>query len=225
MQRRLYTHSANIDCAMQCFTNQLDQNILSILEQQTSCLAENKQLQINLTSCNCIQDDYKQKYIQQSALLDDVNKEKEKLIIYEGHLQLIKSIGDRIKQMHNCKLQLKEYCSLIGKEELSGSEKVDIELLFSYLECKSEISKDHFSKVQAPFYRLLEHVLITKKNLTDLIIQGDFTKMKEAQEQENNFSSDNCHFICDIDVEDLDESSTYAKAFEAAWKIFSKIFL
>jgi len=225
MQRRLHTNSANIDCAMQCFTNQLDQNILSILEQQTSCLAENKQLQINLTSCNCTQDDYKQKYIQQSALLDDVNKEKEKLIIYEGHLQLIKSIGDRIKQMQKCKLVLQQYCLLIGKEEPSDSEKIEIDQLVSFLECKSKISQDHFSKVQAPFYRLLEHVLITKKNLTDLIIQGDFTKMKEAQEQEKNLPSNNCHFICDIDVEDLDESFNYSKAFETAWKIYSKVFL
>ena len=47
--------------------------------------------------------------------------------------------------------------------------------------------------------------------------------MKEAQEQEKNLPSDNCHFICDLDMEDSDEGFNYAKAFEIGWKIFSKV--
>lgn len=292
MQGRLHIQTVNVDCAVQCFTNELNQSVLSTIEQKTSCLTENKQLQENLTNCNQDTDnlkqkykeqtkllnnvqeerdsatrekeqvtkvqnalddikkekdeviaqkdavikeketfikeleDYKQKYTSQSALLHDANQQKKKFIIYEGHLRLIGSIDYRIKQMEMCKLQLQQYCSLIENGKSSDKEEIknEMERLLDYLECKTEISQDHFKKVKASYARLLNNVLMTKKNLTNLIIKGDFEKMKAAQNREKNLPSDNCHFICDLDVEDSESSYNYGKAFEKAWEFFCNIF-
>ena len=68
---------------------------------------------------------------------------------------------------------------------------------------------------------------MVKKNLTDLLITGNFEMMQEIYEQKKDLPTDNCRFICSLDVEDIDTqfNATYWKAFEDGWKLFSKYFL
>ena len=214
---------------MECFTNPLNQNFPNVVE-----------LHNNYKTCHehyiILQDENERKDMQLSdtkkekndliktlnKTREDCNTYKKKLDVYEEYLDFIGSIDMQIRNMDTCNSYLKIYCHCLKMEDNNCAKR-----FFHYLECEDVLPQNYYDKVKESYGKLLRDVLMVKKNLTDLLITGDFEMIKEIYEQKKDVPTDNCHFICNLDVEDLDAqfNATYWKAFEDGWKLFSKYFL
>ena len=141
---------------------------------------------------------------------------------YKKYLELIGSIDGRIQKMDTCYSYLKIYCDCLKDEDHHCAKR-----FLGYLNCEDNLPQNYYDKIKASDGELLQDVLMVKKNLTDLLITGNFEMMKEIYEQKKDLPTDNCHFICSLDVENIDTqfNATYWKAFEDGWKLFSKYFL
>ena len=229
MQGRLYFYFNNANCAVECFTNPLNQSIPNVVE-----------LHNNYKTCHeeyiILQDENERKDIKLSDtekeindLIKTLNKtrkdwntSKKKLDAYKEYLDFIGSIDGRIQNMDTCNSYLKSYCDCLKDKDDDCAKRY-----FNYLKCEDDLPQNYYDKIKASYGRLLKDVLMVKKNLTNLLITGNFEMMQEIYEQKKDLPTDNCHFICSLDVEDLDTqfNATYWKAFEDGWKLFSKYFL
>ena len=228
MQGRLHFYFNNANCAVECFTNSLDQNITNVVE-----------LHNNYKTCHedyiILQDENERKDKQLSdtekeknGLFKTLNKThkdwrtcKKKLDAYMKYLEFIGSIDGRIRYMDTCNSYLKGYCDCL-KEDYRCAKR-----FLGYLNCEDDLPQNYYDKIKVSYGRLLDDVLMFKKSLIDLLITGNFEMMQEIYEQKKYLPTDNCRFICSLDVEDIDAhfNATYWKAFEDGWKFFSKYFL
>ena len=152
----------------------------------------------------------------------DWNTCKQKLNAYNKYLKFIGSIDERIQKMDTCYSYLQTYCINLGKNDYEGAKR-----FLGYLGCKDALPATYYDKIQASYGILLSDVMMVKKNLTNLIVTGNFTVMQEIYEQKKNLPVDDCHFICSLDVENLDTqfNTTYWKTFQDGWQMFRKYFL
>lgn len=134
---------------------------------------------------------------------------KQKLDSYKIYLDFIGSIDLRIMKMDTCNSYLKFHCDCL-KEDDPGCAK----RYFKYLNCEDALSQDHHDKIKTSYNSLLANVIMVKKNLTELLITGNFEMMQEIYEQKKDLPMDNCHFICSLDVEN--------KANASYWQQFSE---
>ena len=126
--------------------------------------------------------------------------------------------------MDACNSFLKSHCDCLKDDSKEpGCAKRYLELL----KCESNLPQNYHDEIRASYNTLLTEVITVKKNLTRLLITGDFEMMKEIYEQKKDLPMDNCHFICSLDVENLNiqHNATYWKAFAEGWKLFGKYFL
>ena len=214
---------------MECFTNPLNQTISDVVElheKYKTCHENNIILQQN--------------YSIQAKQLTDMEKEKNDSIItlnntvikqdaceqnlhsYKTYLDFIGSINHRIQNMDVCNSLLKSYCDCL-KDGDSGC----VGRFFKYLSCEDALPQTYNDKFKAAFNKLLADVIMVRKNLTELLITGDFKMMEEIYEQKKNLPMDNCQFICSLDVQSIDsDNATYWKKFSDAWNnIFSQYFI
>ena len=154
-----------------------------------------------------------------------INKElntcTKKLDTYKKYLEFIGSIDGRIQNMDTCISYLKSYYDCLKEKDLYRAKRY-----LGYLKCKDVPSQNNYDIIKASYGELLNGVLMVKKDLTDLLITGNFEMMQERIERKKDLLTDSCHFICSLDVEDLHAqfNVTYWKAFEDGWKLFSKYF-
>ena len=150
---------------------------------------------------------------------EDWNTCKKELDAYKKYLALTESIDTRIQDMDTCISFLKSYCDCLKDEDHHCAKQ-----FFGYLKCEDVLPQNYYDKIKASYHRLLKDILMVKMNLTDLLITGNFEMMQGIYEQKKGFLTDNCHFICNLEVEDLDAqfNATYWKAFEDSWKLFTK---
>ena len=228
MQGRLYFYFNNASCAMKCFTNPLEQAISDIVELHK----EYKTSQENYIILQ-------QNYAQQTKQLEDMKKQKndldielgktvthrdvykQKLDSYKIYLDFIGSIDVRIRNMDMCNSFLKLHCDCLKDDKEDPGCAIRY---YKHLNCENALSQDHHDKIKTSYTSLLANVIMVKKNLTELLITGNFAMMQEIYEQKKDLPMDNCHFICSLDVENKVNAS-YWQQFSEGWKLFSKYFI
>ena len=206
MQGRLYFHFNNANCAVECFTNALSQSVPNVVE-----------LQRKYESCHknsiILQDNCK--------IQKDQDNCKKKLDAYKKYLEFIGSIDERIKNMDTCNSYLKIYCDCVKDKDEGCANRY-----LKYLNCEGALPQDYHNKIKASYSRLLDDVIMVKKNLINLLTTGDFDLMQEIYGQKKNLPLDNCRFICSLDVDlDTQFNATYWKTFADGWQLFRKYFL
>ena len=158
--------------------------------------------------------------------LDKMQKDwdacKKKLDAYKKYLEFIGSIDGRIQKMDTCNSYVKIYCDCVKDKDVGCSKRY-----LKYLNCKDGLPQNYHDKIKISYSKLLDDVIMIKKNLTYLLITGDFVLMQKIYEDKKNLPLDNCQFICSLDVEDLDVqfNNTYWKKFADGWQFFRKYFL
>ena len=227
MQGKLHFYFNNANCAVECFTNPLHQNIPNVVELDNdykTCHEDYIILQDeNENKDNQLSDTDKEKNDRIKTLnktCEDCNTCKMKLDMYEESVKYIRSIDSQIQNMETCNSYLKAYCDCLKDEDHEGAERY-----FTYLKCEDILPQNYYNNTKASYDRLLNDVLMTRKNLTDLLITGNFKKMLAVYEPKKDLATvtDNCHFMCNLEVEDL--HTTYWRTFEDGWKLFSEYFL
>ena len=230
MQGRLYFYFNNANCAVECFTNPLNQSIPDVVELHKEYVTCHENNIIK-------QEDYEKQSKQLAhtekeksdliTKLDETVKDrdacKQKLDTYKKYLDFIGSIDHRIESMDRCSSFLKSHCDCLKDDSKDpGCAK----RYFNYLKCENPLPQNYHDEIRVSYSTLLNDVIMVKKNLTHLLITGDFEMMKDIYEQKKDLPMDNCHFICSLDVENLNtENANYWKAFADGWKLFGKYFL
>ena len=72
----LHAHPNNIDCAIQCLKNPLNQSIPILLDQKASCFIEKKQIKADLGECKQNLKDSRENYTTEVQKLTNMKKEK-----------------------------------------------------------------------------------------------------------------------------------------------------
>ena len=229
MQGRLFFYFNNANCAVECFTNPLDQSIPNVVElhKEYAICHENNIIkqEDNAKQAKQLAHTEKEKsdlFIKLDETVEDRDACKQKLNTYKTYLDFIGSIDLRIKSMDTCNSYLKIHCDCL-KDKDSGC----ADRYFKYLSCESALPQNYHDAIRDSYNTLLDDVMMVKKNLTHLLIKGDFEMMKEIYEQKKNLPTDNCHFICSLNAENVNtqHNATHWKAFTEGWKLFSKYFL
>ena len=294
----LHAHSNNINCAIECLKNPLNQSIPNMLDQRASCLVEKQRLEMDLGECkqnlrdsrenyttevqrlanmkkekdvavsekDQIKNDYEQSYtnveleknimfkqkksclvekgqlqgrlircrinsIELKSLLNNATNKSKQLATYIEHLQLLEVIDNHTRELHTCRVWLKEYCTL--KQKSSTLDKYDNDTMNTFAEwlgCEDPLlDASHYDKILPSFTRRVKSILEVREMLEQMLIKGDFKAMRKAQEGVKNLPSEKCKFLCtynedEENKESDDESSSFAaKAFEGGWNIFTRI--
>ena len=229
MQGKVHFYFSNANCAIECFANLLNQNISNVVElhkEYVTCHENNIIVQENCAKqakkLTDIEKEKNDSIIKLNEILKDRDDYKQKLDAYKTYLDFIGSIDQRIRSMDTCNSYLKSYCDCL-KDKDSGCAK----RYLLYLSCEDALPQDYHDKIMVSYNKLLNDVIWIKKNLTDLLITGNFRMMQEIYEQKKALPMDNCHFICSLDVVNLDTqfNASYWKAFKDGWRLFSKYFL
>ena len=230
MQGRLYFYFNNANCAVECFTNPLDQSIPDVVELHEKYLTCHKNYIIK-------QEDYGKQSkqlahteneksnltIKLDKTVEDRDACKQKLDTYKKYLDFIGSIDHRVKSMDTCSSYLKSHCDCL-KDDSKDPGCADRYL--DHLKCENALPQNYHDEIRSSYSMLLNEVIMVKKNLTHLLIKGNFEMMKEIYEQKKDLPMDNCHFICSLDVENLNtQNASYWKKFADGWQLFSKYFL
>lgn len=141
---------------------------------------------------------------------------------YKKYLEFIGSIDKRIKKMDTCYSYVQTYCTCLGEHNQDCATS-----FLEYLGCKDALPSTYYDKIKVSYSKLLSEVIMVKKNLTSLLVTGNFKVMQQIYEQQKYLPVDNCLFICSLDVEDLDKqfNTTSWKTFQDGWQFFKKFFL
>ena len=152
---------------------------------------------------------------------NELGTSKGKLNSYKMYLEFIGSIANVIHNMDMCKSYLEVYCYCSMNKNAKCAERY-----YKYLNCKDAIPENHYTTIKGPYIELLDQVLTLKTNLTQLLINGNFELLEEVYEANKDFPMDNCQFICDLDVENVNSKFAESKwkFFEDGWKFFSRYF-
>ena len=213
---------------MECFTNTLNQSIPNVVElhkKYETCHINSIILQDNCKKQAKELADITKEKNDLIKTLDETQKDqgtcKKKLDAFKKYLEFIGSIDERIKNMDTCNSYLKIYCDCVKDKDTGCANRY-----LKYLNCEGALPQDYHNKIKASYSRLLDDVIMVKKNLTNLLITGDFDLMQGIYEQKKNLPLDNCQFICCLDVDlDTQFNATYWKTFADGWQLFRKYFL
>ena len=200
-----------------------EQNYSNITQEKNKILKENNQLQGNFISCQHNSKELK------SQLADAINESK-KLVIYVEHLQLLEVIDNHTRELHTCRVWLKEYCTLKRKHKSGTLDKYDNGTMNTFAEllgCNNPLpDASHYDKILPSFTKRLKNILEVREKLEQTLIKGDFKAMRSAQEEVKELPSEKCKFLCTYneDQESNDPSSSFGvKALEAGWNLFSRV--
>ena len=223
---QIHGHSKNIDCILQCIKSPLNQSIPDILNQQEKCSTEKESLQTSINNCTKELKDSKSNYTTQTKLLnnkvkevanltdeseackaksanisivlaDAVNK-SQKLAIYVHHLELLGLIDNYVRGLETCRMWLQEYCTLKKNEKSLKDKEVETMNRFAdWLGCKEPLPEaGHYETILPTFTERIYSIYDNRKKLENLLIVGDFEKMKIAQQKAKNLPSEDCQFLC-----------------------------
>ena len=197
------------------------------LDQKLSCLSEKIRLQGNLTSC-------KQNSTELKIQLDDAVNKSERLATYVEHLRLLSVIDNHTRELETCRVWLKEYCDLKNKSSsLDEFQIYTMNNFADWLGCKDPLpDADHYDKILPLFTKRIKSILEVREKLEQMLINGNFKAMKNAQDGVKNLPSEKCQFLCTYSEEDEeneepdndDPSSSFGvKALKAGWNIFTRV--
>ena len=202
------------------------QNYTNITQKKDKILKEKNKLEGNLISCQ-------QNSTELKNLLADATDKSKKLATYVEHLQLLEVIDNHTRELHTCRVWLKEYCALKRKHKSSSLDEYEnntMNTFAKWLGCDDPLpDANHYEKILPSFTRRVKSVLEIRDKLEQMLIRGDFKAMRGAQEGVKDLPSEKCNFLCTYtqdqeDEESKDPSSSFSvKALEAGWNLFSRV--
>ena len=140
----LHAHPNNINCAIQCIKNPLDQSIPILLEQKTSCLTDKEQLEENLNNCTRNLKTSQDDYTTQAKELIETKEEKDAAISERDRLSkdckqnftnATKEKDEALKQKLSC---LSEKGQLQGNLTSCKQNSTELKILLADATNKSE---------------------------------------------------------------------------------------
>ena len=181
MQGRLFFYFSNANCAVECFTNPLNQSIPNVVElhkEYVTCHENNTVKQEdNAKQSKQLEHTEKEKSHLMTKLDETVKDRdtcKDKLHAYKKYLDFIGSIDHRIKSMDTCNSYLKSHCDCLKDKDLGCAKRY-----FEYLNCENDLPQNYHDEIRSSYSTLLNDVIMVKKNLTHSLVTGNFEMMKE----------------------------------------------
>ena len=171
-------------------------------KEKDEILKEKNKIEGNLISCQQNSTELK------TQLADATNKSK-KLATYVEHLRLLEVIDNHTREMHTCRVWLKDYCTLKQKSStLDKFENDTMNAFAKWLGCDDPLpDANHYEKIVPSFTRRVKSVLEVREKLEQMIIKGDFKAMRSAQEGVKNLPSEKCKFLCTYNEDEENKES------------------
>ena len=162
--------------------------------------------------------------------LESVTKQLESVIkqlaVFTNYSQLLESVYNQVEQMETCRLKLKEYCELKGKDKsISKFEKGTMKRFENYIGCKEQLSKNYYGRILSSYDIKLDKLLEVREKLVGLLITGNLSEMEKEQEKEKYLPFNNCQFLCELEEQEETTNSDYfEKAKDATWSILQRVY-